>query len=126
MMEPWFTPDSARRVLPQVRPAAERMCRLLQLLEACKPRGVGADQPVSAPYFTLLEAFHRALAELRALGVRVQDPRQGLLDFPARRAGRDVLLCWRVGEPTLAYWRDALGAVRRPLDEDGPWDAPVG
>ena len=34
----------------------------------------------------------------------MKDLDAGLVDFPARREGVDVLLCWRLGEDEVGYW----------------------
>ena len=41
----------------------------------------------------------------------------GLVDFPHRRNGRVVNLCWKYGETTVAHWHglDEGFANRRPL-----------
>ena len=41
----------------------------------------------------------------------------GLLDFPALVSGRQVWLCWRLGETGIGYWHahDEGFAGRRPL-----------
>jgi hypothetical protein len=44
------------------------------------------------------------LEEIDEIGVRVQDFEAGLLDFPCVADGRMVLLCWKLGEKTIAYW----------------------
>lgn len=64
-------------------------------------------------------AFSRGLARLDGWGVVVRDLESGICDFPARREGRPVYLCWRVGEERIAAWHepDAGFAGRRPLDE---------
>ncbi len=70
------------------------------------------------------EALGRRLRELveeiHALGCQVKDLEQGLVDFPTRYRGREVLLCWRLGEPKIAYWHapDEGFAGRKPIDED--------
>lgn len=58
------------------------------------------------------------LERLRELGVQVKDPDVGLVDFPARRDGAPVLLCWRLGEEEVAYWHDPVEgfAGRKPID----------
>ena len=124
MAERCFTPRTARRTLRAAGPAAERLCRLYRGLEFLRPARVVPDQPVQRDYFVTLVRMHEILHELRELGVLVKDARQGLLDFPARRAGRRVLLCWRVGEPSLAYWHESESgfAGRRPVDDEGPWE----
>ena len=124
MVERWFTPDTARQALPEIRPAAEAVYRLYRRLEQQQPSRILPEQPVDPGYFTLVARLHRALAAIRRRGVLIEDLRSGSLGFPARRAGRAVLLCWQVGEERLGFWRDpAPGVVgRHPVDEDGPWD----
>jgi hypothetical protein len=59
----------------------------------------------------------RALEEIQALGVVVKDLDTGLVDFPSVRDGRDVLLCWRLGEDEVAFWHgyDDGFAGRQPI-----------
>jgi hypothetical protein len=52
-----------------------------------------------------------ALNELADQGIVLRDPQRGLIDFPAQHpSGRDVLLCWQLGEDDLGWWH---------LPEDG-------
>ena len=55
---------------------------------------------------------------LEAHGVLLKDPDVGLLDFPSLREGREVLLCWRVGEEDVSYWHEVSDgfAGRKPID----------
>jgi hypothetical protein len=50
-------------------------------------------------------------------GVQVKDLDTGLLDFPSRREGEEVLLCWRVGEDEIRFWHglEEGFAGRKPL-----------
>jgi hypothetical protein len=123
--ERWFTPRTARQALHSLRPRAEALCRLYRQLERDRPPVIGSDQRVEPAYFALLARLHATAVEIRRRGVWVQDLRRGLLGFPARRAGRPVVLSWYVGEPTLDYWQDPGDGTdgRRPVDEDGPWEA---
>jgi hypothetical protein len=58
------------------------------------------------------------LAEIDEIGVLVKDLEQGLLDFPSMMDGKPVLLCWKLGEPTIAHWHteEEGFAGRKPLD----------
>jgi hypothetical protein len=58
-----------------------------------------------------------ALEEIQDLGVVVKDLDTGLVDFPSVREGRDVLLCWRLGEDEVAFWHgyDDGFAGRQPI-----------
>ena len=116
-----FTPEAARLALLRVEPAAERMCRLVRLLERARPESAGPDQPVGPRYFALVLRLERVLQEIRRAGAGIADVRRGRLYFPARRYGRDVLLCWSVGSDRLRVWRD-LSAGPGVVDE-GPCDA---
>lgn len=61
-----------------------------------------------------IESFRRELAEL---GIQMKDPGIGLIDFPSMMGNRSVLLCWRLGEPEVAFWHElnAGYAGRQPL-----------
>ncbi|MHC4611931.1 MAG: DUF2203 domain-containing protein, partial [Planctomycetota bacterium] len=63
-----------------------------------------------------VERLNDLIGELADVGCRLKDLQAGLVDFPARRNSRDIMLCWKLGEPRLAYWHDmdAGFASRRP------------
>ncbi len=54
----------------------------------------------------------------RELGCEVKDIDQGLVDFRTERDGREVYLCWKLGEPAVRWWHelDTGFAERRPLE----------
>ena len=85
--------------------------------------GVRADLP--DPRAAVLELRVQAIAreidefegELESLGIQLKDRRIGLIDFPSEMDGRQVLLCWRLGESSVQYWHDEHSgyAGRQPL-----------
>lgn len=58
-----------------------------------------------------------ALAEIDSIGVQVKDLDIGLLDFPAIYEDEVILLCWKMGEASIAHWHDTQEgfAGRKPL-----------
>ena len=124
MSQRFFTPASARHALSKLRPVAERLCKLYRAMELTRPKRVSPEQRVDSDYFCLLNQLQAGLEAIRASGAQVKDLRSGLLDFPARREGRPVLLCWKVGEASLDFWHETGSGYdgRRPVDEDGPWE----
>ena len=52
-----------------------------------------------------------------AKGILLRDPHRGLVDFPALREGREIYLCWLLGEEEIQTWHevDAGFAGRQPL-----------
>lgn len=66
-----------------------------------------------------LQCVRESIAEIDAIGVKVKDLDNGLLDFPYRLDDEVVLLCWRVGETTIEHWHTAEGGFqgRQLVDE---------
>ena len=66
------------------------------------------------------EAFlevRRLLGELQGAGLVIRDIDRGLVDFPAVIAGREVYLCWQLGESQIGFWHELESgfAGRQPL-----------
>jgi hypothetical protein len=131
-----FTPEEANDALAEVRPLVERMVarrrehlaaleRQEQLEQRIRGNGGGMPPAELAAANEEVEEAARGLAglvdELTELGVQVKDLDTGLVDFPARRRGETVLLCWRLGEDEIGWWHrvDDGFAGRRPLPLEG-------
>ncbi len=73
------------------------------------------------PAKTIGEGFlevRQLLGGLQETGIVVRDVDRGLIDFPAMHAGREVYLCWEVGEDAVDFWHDLEDGFggRAPLD----------
>ncbi len=120
-----FTIEHANRTLPLVRRIVSDMVkqykRVCILEERCHIRrptvSQEAHQAVRRQYEAELEKLRALYEELSAVGCELKDWRLGLIDFPAMMEGREVELCWRLGEDQIAYWHDigAGYAARQPL-----------
>ncbi|HEX8722972.1 MAG TPA: DUF2203 domain-containing protein [Pyrinomonadaceae bacterium] len=122
-----FTVEDANALLPTVRGIVRRVRRAYRRVSAAQEqarlaaegaaRGGGGMAGGSA-YVEALTELADASGELEALGVQLKDFERGLVDFPAMRDGRVVLLCWQLGEgDELEWWHDleAGFAGRQPL-----------
>lgn len=61
-----------------------------------------------------------AAKEVEATGCVLRDVDMGLVDFPFRTSrGATVFLCWRRGEPAIAFWHGVEEgyAGRKPLSQ---------
>lgn len=67
----------------------------------------------------LVDQMQAEVAWLDERSIVLRDIATGLLDLPALVAGRQVWLCWRLGEDAVGWWHelDAGFAGRRPLAE---------
>ncbi len=65
-----------------------------------------------------LQEARDTLAEMDEIGVQVKDLEKGLLDFPSVMEGREILLCWKLGEKEIGFWHTPEDgfAGRKPLD----------
>ena len=135
MPERTFTPEEANEALVRVRPLVERMVaarrtlfdaqrRQAELVARVASNGGGLTPPdVSAVAAEAQQASAELVAvveELQGLGVQVKDLDRGLVDFPCVHRGREVLLCWELGEDEVAFWHGADEGYpgRRPLPLD--------
>jgi len=64
--------------------------------------------------------LRRALEQVAETGCQVKDLDIGLVDFPAMRHGVEVCLCWKLGEPAVAFWHGVDEGVRgrKPIGRD--------
>lgn len=129
-----FTLDEAQNLLPvaesllnralEARQAAEELdddlSSLMRRIVAQGGMHINAAD-VQRRRTTLESLIQRAkdsLQELDAIGVQVKDLESGLLDFPCDLDGETVLLCWKRGEPRIAFWHRIEDGFRgrQPID----------
>ena len=134
-MPRYFTPEEANRALARVGPLMEDLVERRRALR--EPQQVLADFKAKARQgggarrgpnvAEARKAIDRITSEMRRLateiqegGAEIKDLDMGLLDFRALRDGREVYLCWRVGENRITHWHglEEGFAGRKPLRLD--------
>jgi len=67
----------------------------------------------------VVDQMQAAVAQIDGWGVTLRDIPSGLVDFPALVNGRQVWLCWRLGEDRVDWWHELTTGVagRRPIIE---------
>lgn len=122
----YFTVDEANRLIPQIKALVEQLRQGQQRLlphrptaEAMAQKAVGNGGGTDAVTYLAdySQTFGRAMAQLQVLGVVLKDVERGLIDFPYRREGREVYLCWKYGEERIDYWHETDSGYggRQPL-----------
>ena len=66
-----------------------------------------------------IDRMQGGVTRLDDWSIQLRDIETGLVDFPALVSGRAVWLCWRLGEPEVAWWHELSAGVagRRPISE---------
>jgi hypothetical protein len=54
----------------------------------------------------LIDQMQAGVMRLDELSVTLRDIESGLIDFPALVSGRQVWLCWRLGEGPIEWWHE--------------------
>jgi len=69
---------------------------------------------------SLGERLKETMEKLQDYGCVIKDLDIGLVDFPTLFHGKEVYLCWRLGEPGISFWHgvDEGFAGRKPIDGD--------
>jgi hypothetical protein len=107
--------DELRARLPRLRDARRALIEASRRIdEAVATDGGGV---AGSDWFRAQSTLREELEYVVSRGVVLRDPDAGLVDFPAERDGRDVFLCWRLGEPDIGWYHDrATGfSGRMPL-----------
>jgi len=114
-----FTPSEANEELREIRPLVEELVahrreqqRLQAERQALARRIAGNGGGIHSNALAELEQAERRerveiarrVNAVHERGAIVKDLDTGLVDFPARLAGEEVLLCWRLGEEQVAHW----------------------
>jgi len=131
-----FTLEQAHRLLPDIegmlrdamarhaewQDAETKLRKMQQEVEMSGGRRVdgGRAAELKRKHDENSHSFGEALAAIHELGVQVKDLEMGLVDFPSRYHGEEVLLCWRLGEPRIEFWHGPSEGFRgrKPIDRD--------
>ena len=89
------------------------------LTDAAGASGAESARVLAARIQAVIDQMQAAVERLDAWDVLLRDIETGLVDFPALVTGRQVWLCWRLGEGDVAWWHELTAGVagRRPLAE---------
>lgn len=116
----FFTPDQANAMLPLVQSIVKDISELAHSLRDRQTRlnrlnqgGVGKGlitrdqlEEEQAAWERDAERLQECIGELNDLGVEMKDLFIGLVDFPGLMDGREICLCWKLGEPRLDWWHE--------------------
>jgi hypothetical protein len=135
-MPRYFTLAEAERMLPEVdqalrdalyqkseyQAAEEELNRYTQRI-----RMAGGSRVHPGPFLatrarrdTSAAALKEIFERVEEMGVLVKDLDIGLIDFLTRYHGREVCLCWKLGETGIAFWHGTEEGFRgrKAIDDE--------
>jgi len=76
-----------------------------------------SGSPKGADYLRVALIANEIIKHLENMGCVLKGIENGLVDFPALREGKEVLLCWRMPEKEIGFWHDLHSgfAGRQPI-----------
>jgi hypothetical protein len=117
-----FTPEEAnaelaelRERLPRLRDSRREVIRTSErITDAVAADGGGV---AGSDWFEAQRVLRSDVLYLAERGVLLRDPESGLVDFPGEVDGREVFLCWRLGEDDVAWYHEQQAGFssRKPL-----------
>jgi len=128
-----FDVEEARRLVPALGTAFSEirgwLARIQESSHQLKLLAERAGETLNSGFTTrseelraerdaLVGQVRRQVAQLEEFGIEVKSL-EGLVDFRALRNGRQVVLCWQFGEPTVMFWHelDAGFRGRQPIED---------
>ena len=128
MCKRFFTVNEANELIPFLTDRLGQLRSTYEELESGRDERTpqlqdlfsAGGMPVDARYFHLICKLQSLAAEIGDEGCEIKDVQSGLIDFPTIWEGREVFLCWQLGEPEVSFWHeiDDGFAGRQPLKMD--------
>ena len=116
----YFTPNEANKRLPYVRKIIGEILEKGRIWQ--QEFDQSAEGEPSPEVLALQVDIEMLMGELEALGCFFKDWNfdVGLIDFPAKINGQEVLMCWRSDEPEIRWYHpvEAGYAARQPIPEE--------
>ncbi len=110
----YFTIEEANALLPTIQPLLEeilvRRTNIVESRETIKDLVESGQSDIGGSAASaLVQDFikiERLSSKIRAHGCLLKDLNKGLIDFLSVQDGREVYLCWRIGEPDVAFYHE--------------------
>ena len=91
-MTRYFTVEQAALLLPEIQRLLARARRAQSKL-GWEAEAIGE--------------LEESITEIQQHGAHLKDLDEGLVDFPTRYLGNEVLLCYRMGDAGISHWHGA-------------------
>ncbi len=129
-----FTREEAEEMLPYVAPLLFKLrglkaehdseqSRVSEITARMRTNGHGlADdlRKAQAELAKTVEQINELVERINDMGCELKDVDMGLIDFRSVMGGREVYLCWKLGESRIQFWHGVEEGFRgrKRIDQD--------
>jgi len=117
-MAHYFTREEAEALLPaisvvlrKIQDGRKAILQTQEELDALRLQAAGNGHHLHERMMKLqrelslhAQALRKLADELDSFGCELKDPDLGLIDFLSLRDGREIYLCWHLGEERINFW----------------------
>lgn len=127
-MARFFTLLQAETLLPQLEPLLRGVIDQKKAYEQAEGEITGMSQRIALTggmlvsreqmartrkkKDTAVRGLAAAVEQIQDLGCQLKDADTGLIDFPTLYRGKEVYLCWKLGEPSIEFWHPVEDGFR--------------
>ena len=120
-----FTLEEANALIPQLLTLVPEIQKLSSSMDRDFPDVHNAREKAKwnggsvegTRYLHVILKYSHLIQKIESIGCEIKGIREGLIDFPSIREGREVYLCWRMPEKEICFWHglDAGFSGRQPI-----------
>ncbi len=126
MEKKYVSLEEANNLLPEIAIALNKLNKIRTSLELTTKINIGFEDDYKAivnsvntnKYVHKLNyEFYKVISELLELGCVVKDIELGIADFYSKNNGKEIFLCWRLGESDVSFWHEVGSSFsgRKPI-----------
>ena len=123
----YFTIEEADKLLPKIEKilrTAMKLNKALELLSSIEIEVYNDDYDnlrritkTNKQLHKLSYEFYTTIEKLEDMGCLIKDLNIGLLDLYHKFEGRDIFLCWKIGDRSVKFWHETNSGYvgRKPI-----------
>lgn len=128
MKKRYVTLEQAERNLPEIEECLKKIINLSESISVLQSVEISfdneydeifAETKTNQEFHKLSSELHKELHKLIKMGCIVRDVNVGLVDFFSKFEGREIFLCWEMGEERISHWHEIAEGyeMRKPIFE---------
>ena len=117
MAKKYFTIENAQKQIPRIKKSLSKLQNLKKAIEAIQSIKIDPSEiefneftetntKLNKEFHKLSYEFYKELEQLENIGCLLKDLERGLIDFYYRFEGRDIFLCWKLGDGDIKAWHE--------------------